>query len=143
VPVDLPVDPGLAHVLARALGDRSEPGPGLTPHGDVLHAPLTYTRVVAEHFDTDGELRTVVPGEPVPEGGSPDRLHAEQHFTYHRDLRAGERLRAVSRPGDLWQRRGRTGLLEFAEVITDFVAENGTVVVTARRVGVRKLGADA
>lgn len=139
--VRMPADPGLAHVLARALGEIGSTI-GLTPHGAPLRAPLTYTRVIAEHFDDAGELRTAVPGPPVPAGGAPDRLHAEQEFVYHRDLRAGEVLDAVSRPGRLWRRPGSSGLLEFAETITEFVDADGAPVVTSRRIGVRLLGED-
>lgn len=139
--VQLPADPGLAHVLARALGD----APGnvaFTPSGESLHAPLTYTRVMVEHFDVEGELRSVVPGPPVPEGGSSDRLHAEQEFVYHRPMRAGEILQAHSRPGHLWRREGTRGLMEFAEVLTDFLDADGAPVISTRRVGVRLLGSE-
>lgn len=134
----LPVDPGLAHVLARALGE-NDPGLAGTPPGAMLRAPLTYTRATVEHFDRDGELRAVVPGG-VPVGGSPDRLHAEQHFVHHRDLVAGEMLTCVSRPGEVWRRDGSRGGLEFSEVVTDFLGADGSPAVTARRVGVRLLG---
>lgn len=137
--VDLPAAPGLAHVLARALGQ--DPGSiAFTPAGEPMPAPLTYTRVMVEHFDVEGELRLVVPGPPVPEGGSADRLHAEQEFVYHRPMRAGEVLQAHSRPGRLWRRPGRGGELEFAEVLTDFLDLDGLTVVSTRRVGVRLLG---
>jgi hypothetical protein len=65
-------------------------------------------------------------------------LHAEQHFTYHRPLRAGMVLTAKTRPGETWEKQGRRGgKLMFGESITEYVDENGELIVTARSVGVR------
>ena len=38
-------------------------------------------------------------------------LHAEQHFEYHRPLRAGDVLHAISEPGRSWEKTGRSGRL--------------------------------
>lgn len=73
---------------------------------------------------------------PAPAGGT--GLHAEQHYEYHRPLRAGERLTVSSHPGKTWEKQGRRGgLLQFAESVTEYRDESGELVVTARAVGVR------
>lgn len=71
-------------------------------------------------------------------GGGGTGLHAEQHYTYHRPLRAGDVLSATVRPGERWEKEGRrAGKLVFSETITEYRDENGELVVTARGVGVR------
>ena len=65
-------------------------------------------------------------------------LHAEQHYKYHRPLRAGDVLTATTRPGERWEKEGkRGGKLVFSETITEYRDQNGELVVTARGVGVR------
>jgi N-terminal half of MaoC dehydratase len=71
-------------------------------------------------------------------GGGGTGLHAEQHYTYHRPLRADDVLTATTRPGERWEKVGRrAGKLVFSETITEFRDEHGELVVTARGVGVR------
>jgi len=142
MPFHVPVDPALLHVFARSVADDV---PAFRAQldaqpGDDVIAPLTYLRAVAEHFDDDEEMRIGAGGEPLPAGGSEDRFHAEQHFEYVRPLRSGERLTAVTRPGTVTRKQGRTGELEFAETLTDFLDSDGEVVVRSRKVGVQVLG---
>jgi acyl dehydratase len=71
-------------------------------------------------------------------GGGGTGLHAEQHYVYHRPLRAGDVLTAQTRAGDTWEKEGkRAGKLVFSETITEYRDEQGELVVTARGVGVR------
>lgn len=71
-------------------------------------------------------------------GGNGGVLHAEQHYEYHRPLRAGEVLTATNLPGRTWEKEGRRGgSLSFSESITEYRTEDGELVVTARGVGVR------
>jgi acyl dehydratase len=71
-----------------------------------------------------------------PSGGT--GLHAEQHYEYHRPVRAGEVLTITMHPGKSWEKQGRRGgLLHFQESITEYRGEDGQLVVTARGVGVR------
>jgi hypothetical protein len=71
-------------------------------------------------------------------GGGGTGLHAEQHYEYHRPLRAGEVLSATTRAGESWEKQGkRAGKLIFSESITEFRDADGQLVVTARQVGVR------
>jgi len=70
--------------------------------------------------------------------GAGTGLHAEQHFEYHRPLRAGETLTVAVRAGETWEKQGRRGgLLQFGESITEYRGAEGDLVVTARSVGVR------
>jgi acyl-CoA thioesterase FadM len=78
-----------------------------------------------------------VAAAPAPASGGTG-LHAEQHYEYHRPLRAGERLTVSSHAGKTWEKQGRRGgLLQFAESVTEYRSESGELVVTARAVGVR------
>ena len=140
-----------SHILmfARAIGDENpvytDPSsPEATEFGGVI-APPTFT-MAGTQFDPDAFLRPKL-GEPwfgsaaEPSGAtieSTGRLHAEQHFEYHRPLVAGEVLRTVERPGETWTKESkRGGTLQFEEMFVDYVsADTGDTVVTARMVSV-------
>jgi hypothetical protein len=136
-----PVEAG--HVLAftRALGAPDPPG-GLPSAGDA--APPTFA-IASAQFDPDYPLR---PRPDAPWHGSggdaglvtegAGGLHAEQHFTYHRPVRVGDVLAGVTRPGQEWEKQGRSGRLRFREQITEFRDESGELVVTARSVSVQQ-----
>ena len=71
-------------------------------------------------------------------GGGGTGLHAEQHYEYHRPLRAGDVLTATTTAGKRWEKEGRrAGKLVFAESVTEYRDQDGELVVTARSVGVR------
>jgi hypothetical protein len=71
-------------------------------------------------------------------GGNGGVLHAEQHYEYHRPLRAGEVLATTVIPGKSWEKEGRRGgTLSFSESIIEYRGADGELVVTARSVGVR------
>jgi len=96
-------------------------GSGATPSGRV-----TTTEALAS-----GEQSNV-----KPSGGT--GLHAEQHYEYHRAVRAGEVLTLTLRPGGSWEKQGRRGgRLHFQETIVEYRGEDGELVVTARGIGVR------
>src|SRR5690606_28988464 len=68
-------------------------------------------------------------------GGGGGGLHAEQHYEYHRPLRAGDVLTATTTPGKTWEKQGRRGgTLLFSESVTEYRNQNGELVVTARSV---------
>ena len=124
-------------------------------------APPTFTQASAQ-FDPDYFLRPKI-GQPWfgsgkepsglqrrapagessggsgrPSGAAAGGLHAEQHFEYHRPLRAGDVLTPTTKPGKSWEREGkRGGKLHFSESVTEYRNQNGELVVTARGVGVR------
>ena len=136
-----PVEAGHVLMFARSLG-AADPGGGLPAPGDP--APPTFTNASAQ-FDLDYPLRPR-PGVPwhgsgtdaglVKEGAG--GLHAEQHFSYHRPVRVGDVLSAVTRPGEEWEKQGRSGRLVFREQITEYRDEAGELVVTARSVSVQR-----
>jgi len=71
-------------------------------------------------------------------GGIGRGLHAEQRFEYHKPLRAGDVLTAVTRPGRTWEKQGRRGgTLVFGESVTEYRDSGGDLVVAATSVGVR------
>lgn len=133
-----PVEAGHVLTFARALGA----DPALPENGDP--APPTFA-IAAAQFDPDYPLRPH-PGTPWHgSGADPGQitegaggLHAEQHFTYHRPIGVGDVLHVTSRPGDEWDKHGRSGLLRFRERITEYRDAAGDLVVTARSVSVRR-----
>jgi acyl dehydratase len=154
------VEPGHVRAFARAVGDfnpvfHDPESPAAHATGGVL-APPTFVQASA-HFDDEYPLRPrpgvawFGSGRPAPSAATStstastaapptDRgtgLHAEQHYTYHRPLRAGEVLTVTVRPGATWEKHGRRGgLLTFRESVTEYVGEDGAPVVTARAVSV-------
>jgi N-terminal half of MaoC dehydratase len=154
-----------SHILmfARAIGDPnpiySDADYAKKTEVGGIPAPPTFTQASAQ-FDPDYFLRPKI-GQPwfgsakeptgikprtssggggsgAPSGAAAGGLHAEQHFEYHRPLRAGDVLTAVNKPGKSWEKEGRRGgKLHFSESITEYYDESGQLVVTARGVGVR------
>jgi acyl dehydratase len=143
-----PVEAGHVLTFARAIGDdnpvyRDAEHAAASEVGGLI-APPTFTQASAQ-WDPDYPLRPK-PGQKwygsasgpgtMPSGGG--GLHAEQHFTYHRTVRVGDELSWTSRPGDTWEKAGRSGRLIFTEQITEFRDQEGELVVTARAVGVER-----
>ena len=153
-----PVEAGHIMLFARAIGDANPAYYGAMTGDEPVPAPPTFVQASAQ-FDPDYFLRPK-PGEPwfgsgrdatgvtrsEEGGGGGGGLHAEQHFEYHRPLRAGDVLTATVRPGETWEKQGRRGgKLVFGESITEYRDQSGELVVTARGVGVRteKVATDA
>ena len=136
-----PVEAGHVLAFARALGAADPPG-GLPGAGDA--APPTFA-IAAAQFDPEYPLRPR-PGAPWHGSGADaglvtegvGGLHAEQHFTYHRPIRVGDVLVPSTRPGEAWEKQGRSGRLRFRERITEFRDGAGQLVVTARSVSVQR-----
>lgn len=145
-----PVEATHIMMFARAIGDPNpvyaDPeSPEAAEFGGVI-APPTFAMASAQ-FDPDNPLMPKL-GEPwfgsgaeatgVEQREMTGRLHAEQHFEYHRPLRAGEVLRTIERPGATWTKESkRGGTLEFEEHFIDYVTvDTGEPVITARRVSV-------
>jgi hypothetical protein len=140
--------------FARAIGDpnpiyRDGAYAASTECGGII-APPTFVEASAQ-FDPDYSLRPR-PGIPwhgsgrEPSGQRPDseetrhpsELHAEQHYTYHRNLHPGEVLTVTHRPGTTWERQGRRGgRLNFSEHFFEYQDEKGELVITVRSVNVR------
>ena len=149
-----PVEAGQIMLFARSVGDPNpiyydEEHAKSTEPGEII-APPTFVQSSAQ-WNPDYPLRPVI-GEawfgsgkeptgvdPKAQGSSGGTgLHAEQHFEYHRQPKAGDVLTVTSHPGKTWEKQGRKGgKLLFSEQITEYRDQNGELVVTARSVGVR------
>jgi hypothetical protein len=140
-----PVEAGHILMFARAIGDENPAYAGaLDDREAAVPAPPTFVQASAQ-FDPEYPLRPL-PGVPWFGSGGTDGLrsdsdgglHAEQHFTYHRPLRAGMVLSASSHDGNAWEKDGRRGgKLLFTESITEYRDADGELIVTARVVGVK------
>ena len=150
-----PVEAGHIMCFARSIGDTNPAYYGALTGEAPVPAPPTFVQASAQ-FDPEYPLRPRI-GEPwfgsgrAATGVRPDAdtagtgdeeggtgLHAEQHFTYHRPLRAGDVLTAAIRAGERWEKQGRRGgKLLFAETVTEYRDQAGELVVTARGVGVQ------
>lgn len=150
-----PVEEGHILMFARSIGDDNvvytdRDKAKDTEAGGII-APPTFVQSSAQ-FDPDYFLRPKI-GQPWfgsgknatgvtrtggGGGGGGGGLHAEQHYEYHRPLRAGDVLTATTFPGKTWEKEGRrSGKLVFSESVTEYRDQNGELVVTARGVGVR------
>ena len=153
-----PIEAGHIMLFARSVGDPNpvyydEEAAKKTEAGGII-APPTFVQASAQ-FDPDYFLRPKI-GQPwfgsgknptgrVPGaggggggGGNGGGLHAEQHYEYHRPLRAGDVLTSETKPGKTWEKEGRrSGKLVFSESVTEYRDQNGELVITARGVGVR------
>lgn len=132
-----PVEAGHIMMFARAIGDENP-----AYHGESALAPPTFTMASAQ-YDPDYHLRPKPDEEWFGSGRGPGvilegggGLHAEQHFEYHRPVRAGETLYAHTVPGRSWEKQGRTGRLLFSERITEYRDTDGEPVVSAKTVAV-------
>jgi len=148
-----PVEAGHIMLFARSIGDTNqiyydEDYAKTTEPGGII-APPTFVQASAQ-FEEDYGLRPKI-GEPwfgsgkeptgvqrTGGGGGGGGLHAEQHYEYHRQLRPGDVLHSVNRPGESWERESkRAGKLKFSESITEYYDQNNELVITARSVGVQ------
>lgn len=132
------VEAGHILMFARAIGDET---------GVTNVAPPTFVAAAA-HFDPDWPHRPrpgtpwrgsgrEPSGAPAPPAGGGTRLHAEQHYEYHRPLRPGDVLTAEVRDGDRWEKESkRAGTLRFEEIVTEYRDQTGELVITARGVRV-------
>lgn len=143
-----PVEAGAIRAWAHAIDDdnplyvddRAAAAAGLRG----IAAPPTFVQAV-EHWAAQSQVRPTrgqlwrgsgrTPGiEPQGQDG---RLHAEQHFEYHRPVVAGDVLSVRSVDGESWHKRGRRGgTLRFDESVTEYRDPAGGLVVTVRSVAV-------
>ncbi|MBF0276669.1 MAG: MaoC family dehydratase N-terminal domain-containing protein [SAR324 cluster bacterium] len=146
-----PIEAGHIMMFARSIGDENpiyhnENYAKKTELGSII-APPTFVQCSAQ-YDPDWHLRpkpgeawlgsgkgpSGISGGAESEGG----LHAEQHFEYHRNLLAGDVLKAETMPGKCWEKQGRRGgKLTFTEQITEYRDQKEELVVTVRSVTVK------
>jgi hypothetical protein len=151
-----PVEASHILMFARAIRDENpvyaDADHAASTEVGAIIAPPTFVQSSAQ-FDPDYFLRPQ-PGKPWfgsgknptsitresgggGGGGGTAGLHAEQHYEYHRPLKAGDVLTATTFPGKTWEKEGRRGgTLRFSESITEYRDQDGELVVTARGVGV-------
>jgi len=151
-----PIEAGHIMAFARAIGDdnpvyHDASAAAASEVGGIV-APPTFVQASAQ-YDPDYPLRPRTGVEWFGSGRTPSGatvgqasggtgggtgLHAEQHYEYHRPVRAGEVLAICVREGASWEKQGRRGgLLRFRESITEYRGEDGELVVVARSIGVR------
>jgi acyl dehydratase len=153
-----PVEAGHILTFARAIGDDNpvyrDPDAAEAAGLDGIIAPPTFV-MAAAHFDPDYPLRPALgkpwfgsgreatgvasqAGSTGTSGTTETALHAEQHFEYHRPLRAGDVLTSSSHDGRTWEKEGKVGgTMTFTEFVTEYRDAEGSLVVTATTVGVR------
>ena len=150
-----------SHIMmfARSVGDANpiyhdEDYAKKTDLGGII-APPTFAQSSAQ-FDPDYFLRPKIGGEgwfgsgkdasgakPSKDsggsgGGAAMGLHAEQHFEYHKPVKAGDILTATTKPGNSWEKESkRAGKLKFSESVTEYRNQDGELVITATGVGVQ------
>ena len=128
--------------FARAIGDTDpafeDVGRLSTNGSEALVAPPTFL-MAADHFDPTYSRRprpetSWIASRPLDDGkAQPSGFHMEQHFAFHRPVRAGDVLTAEARPGATWEKSGRrAGTMTFSEILTDYRDSDGGIVATAR-----------
>ena len=152
-----PIEAGHVMTFARAIGDNN---PAYFDEADadqgkdkVIIAPPTFVEASA-HFNPDYLLRPKIGEEWFGSGETPtsktsstknmigrnknaNGLHAEQRYVYHKNLKVGDVLSAITKPGKSWEKEGRRGgKLIFSELITEYRDQNNELVITATMVGV-------
>ncbi|MFT4720263.1 MAG: hypothetical protein ACI9SB_001432 [Candidatus Azotimanducaceae bacterium] len=152
-----PIEAGHIMMFARAIGDANpvyyDADHAATTEVGAVIAPPTFVQSSAQ-FDPDYFLRPKI-GEqwfgsakeatgltPRPDNGgssaSSGGLHAEQHYVYHKPLKAGDVLTSTTQPGKSWEKEGkRGGKLSFNESVTEYRDSSGELIVTATSLGVR------
>ena len=119
-----PVEAGHILLFARSIGDENvvytdEEAAKKTEAGGII-APPTFVQASAQ-FDPNYPLRPKIgapwfgsgknptgrvasAGGGGGGGGNGGGLHAEQHYEYHRPLRAGDVLTSETKPGKTWEK---------------------------------------
>jgi N-terminal half of MaoC dehydratase len=96
--------------------------------GDTPVSPVTF--LVSSHFWEDPDHPAVLPAFTSYERV----LHGAQEFIFYGEPpRAGTRLTVQARNGPTYEKTGRRGgVMKFAEMITEYRDEHGTLVAEAR-----------
>ncbi len=138
-PVTAAIDPESVRAFARALGETDplyldEQAAAKGPFGGIV-APPTYPIAfmaqsmagAASWFDDLGlDFMTLV--------------HGEQEFEYRRPVRAGETLTLTARIKDVYEKQGRSGVLDILVLETEAQDASGAEVFASRQTLVSKRG---
>lgn len=131
-PVTMWVERGKIREFARAIKDDDplyvdedlatrEQG-GLMP-------PITFLQTMTHWDDGRGRVR--------PPMDLKRTLHGEQEFEFLGPIGAGDRLTAVTRVADIYEKPGRRGgTMTFVVTETEFTNQRGEVVARSRSVGI-------
>ena len=146
-----PVEAGHVLCFARAIGDDNpiyyDESYAATTECTRVIAPPTFVTCDAQ-FDPDWPQRPRIgepwhgsgrtpSGAPSPSGTSGSRLHAEEHFEYHSPIHPGDVLTVEVHDGATWEKHSARGMrLQFSEQLKRYHNQDGTLVVTVRRVRV-------
>lgn len=148
-----PIEAGHLMMFARAVGDPNpiyydEEHAKTTEPGKII-APPTFM-VAGMQFAPEHPFRPAIGEAWLGSGKEPtgrslegDRslvglMHAQQEFEYHRHPSPGDVLTLEEKPGKQWEKEGRRGgKLLFNERVTEYLDQNGELVITARSVSVQ------
>ena len=135
---EAPVEPAHVMLFARSVGDVNAcyHDQLFADVGTPLVTPPTFVRAL-DHFDPASTTRPTLPIQESGMGGRSDTVHAEQHFDFFAPFCVGDRIIVESFAGEAWSKRGRAGLLEFTETVTEYRNQEGALLVRARKVSVR------
>ncbi|MEK3937174.1 MaoC family dehydratase N-terminal domain-containing protein [Sporosarcina sp. FSL W7-1349] len=110
--------------FAEAIGDsnplyKDEEYAANSPYGGII-APPTFLIALSEGNDLplDLDYRRM--------------LHGEQEFIYHRPIRLGDRLECQMVVSDLYERKGKSGPMQFLVLDTEIKDETGELVAVSR-----------
>lgn len=126
------VEKGQLRLFAKATGEKNpiffDETAAKAAGYPAIPAPPTFAFCLASLApQTEGSLRDMgVPIEKV--------LHGEQHFTYHKPIFAGDRIRIKTKVVDIYDKKG--GALEFVVMETASHNQNGELCVSARNIAV-------
>lgn len=126
------VEKGQLRLFAKATGERNpiyfDEEAAKAAGYPAMPAPPTFAFCLASLApQTGGSLRDMnVPIEKV--------LHGEQHFTYHRPIFAGDRIRIKSKVLDIYDKKG--GALEFVVTETTSRNQKDELCVSSRTIAV-------
>lgn len=118
------VEKGHIRQFAEAIGDDNplyvdQEYAADTPYEGLI-APPTFPIAVAS---TGGDL-------PI-ELDTRRMLHGEQAFTYYKPIRPGDRLHCQMKIADLYERKGRSGNMQFLVLCTEMKDDDGELVVVS------------
>ena len=115
--------------FARAIGDLNplyvdEAAAKKSPFGAIVAPPTYPIRMAAGAGDPELFLSLDLNYASL--------LHAEQEFEWHRPLLAGEKITITGRVGDMWEKQGKSGTLDFVVMEQFGRDEKGEMVFVAR-----------
>ncbi|MFB5281756.1 MaoC family dehydratase N-terminal domain-containing protein [Peribacillus sp. Hz7] len=111
--------------FAEAIGDRNplyvdEEYAANSSYGGIIAPPTFPIAISAEAGDLPIQL------------DERRMLHGEQEFIYHRPIRPGDRLNCQTKVTDLYEREGKSGMMQFLVLDTEITDTVGKLVAISR-----------